>query len=434
MSGKNLLKAPLVLPILVLLCSASRKDNHSVMVDRIVAKVNDHIILLSEVEDLHLQTFGSRGNVSKQDILKSLVTSRLVVSQAKREGITLNPDRVNQEIKHRVDFFVEKIGSVAGLEAYFGKTMREIRFDLRKQIGEQILVHDISNKVVVNLQVTPSQVEQFYETLPNAMLPESSVKYEICELNKSVIVPRSFLETTLKAALRIKNLASTKALTLQEAISEADASSDGAVAKTMKQVEWELGSNIAPRYENRVLSLHVGAISDVIVERKGVYLVQVIEKELPKVKVHELFFSFECDALMDHAKAEIEALRTKYLSHKHSNPEAFLSKEVSGKELDLTKRSLCYAEENLTSEIFDAFEGQKMTLGAVSRAVCYEKDNGDMGVKFFFIRKVIPPHKLNLRGDYDKISELCLESKRETTLASWMSNVENNSFVWVDNV
>jgi len=153
------------------------------MIDQIAAVVGSEIILHSEIEQQYEQ-FLAQGNYAndgiKCEILQNLLLGKLLVQQAQIDSIEVTDAQVESEVMNRMDYYINQIGSEEKLEQYFNKSIAELKDELRPMIKEQMLTQQMQSKISGKVNATPSDVKEFYESIPADSLPyiNSEIEYE----------------------------------------------------------------------------------------------------------------------------------------------------------------------------------------------------------------------------------------------------------------
>jgi peptidyl-prolyl cis-trans isomerase SurA len=146
----------------------------SELVDRIVAVVNDDIILLSELEKEikpYKEKLSSMGYSKEQelqmlvelrkDMLDNLIDERITDQQVDRLGISVSQediDKAFQRVQKIRSLTEEQLRKVLARE---GLTMEEYRKQLKEQLlRSKLLDYEIKSKIVI----TEEDIKQYYET------------------------------------------------------------------------------------------------------------------------------------------------------------------------------------------------------------------------------------------------------------------------------
>jgi len=70
------------------------------------------------------------------------------------------------------------------LEAQFGKTMSEIKDEVRHATKDEMLQEQVQVKIMDNVVVTPKEVRNFYNDIPKDSLPTIDPTFEIVQIVK----------------------------------------------------------------------------------------------------------------------------------------------------------------------------------------------------------------------------------------------------------
>ncbi|MFR7823976.1 MAG: SurA N-terminal domain-containing protein [Odoribacter splanchnicus] len=154
-----------VLLLLVLSFSFSFIFAQKNVIDKIVAIVGDEIILQSDIENAFLQQQG-QGIISsspdyKAEILEQQLVQKLLMAQAQIDSIIVSDEEVENAVSSQIEFFISNIGSQERLEKYFGKSIQEIKDDMRNPLKEQLITEQMQQKIVEKIRITPSEVKLF---------------------------------------------------------------------------------------------------------------------------------------------------------------------------------------------------------------------------------------------------------------------------------
>ena len=159
------------------------------VIDKVVAVVGKNIILQSDIENQYIQyrvqgiAEGS-GKEIRSRILEDLLLQKLMLNQAEMDSITVTDEQVEAELNRRIQWFVSRFGSKEKMEAQFGKSMAEIKDEVRQASKDNMLQEQVQAKIMENVVVTPNEVRIFYNDIPKDSLPTISPEYEIVQIVK----------------------------------------------------------------------------------------------------------------------------------------------------------------------------------------------------------------------------------------------------------
>jgi len=125
----------LFLIVAVFLFSGVSEVKSQVLVESVAAIVGNEVIFLSDIENMVLD-LRSNGNKTSIDelrcnVLRELLVSKLFLDQARIDSIEVTDDMVENELNARINDAIRRSGSEEALQAYFKKSMIEIRRDIR---------------------------------------------------------------------------------------------------------------------------------------------------------------------------------------------------------------------------------------------------------------------------------------------------------------
>ncbi len=133
------------------------------IVERVVARINDKIITLSELEGAYQELKGALPErermPSKRELLERMIENRLLLQEAKREGIKVSQGEVQENIERvKAGFLSEKAFELA-LEREGIKIE-----DLEKRYEEELMIKKlIDREVKPEVEVTKREIRDYYE-------------------------------------------------------------------------------------------------------------------------------------------------------------------------------------------------------------------------------------------------------------------------------
>lgn len=140
------------------------------VLDRIIAKVGNDIILESELTEniKHLEGMGVLPEgIGKIEVLEDMIESRLVLQTAKRSGYEVDEFRIRTMVDSQINSLISRFGSESALRRELelsGLTLSDLRSRYREIITEQRLKEQIINSEIMNkVFITDAMIEDFYE-------------------------------------------------------------------------------------------------------------------------------------------------------------------------------------------------------------------------------------------------------------------------------
>jgi len=159
------------------------------MIDKIIAKVDDYIVLKSDLDKGYLDYVSSGqegGEEVKCGIFESLVVTKLLIAKAEIDSVLVLDEEVQMNLDQRMQIILSQIGSEERLEEYYGKTVDEFEEELFDDIKEQLIADKMQRTITEGVTVTPSEVKRFFNRIPLDSLPFFSTEVSIGQI---VVVP-----------------------------------------------------------------------------------------------------------------------------------------------------------------------------------------------------------------------------------------------------
>ena len=136
MKYRNMKRSLIIAILTFLTLSTMAQHRQPQVVDKVVAVVGQNIILQSDIENQYIQyqLNGMTGSAQaiRCQILEELLLQKLMLNQAEMDSITVTDDQVEADMNNKIRYFVSRAGSQEKLEAYFNKTISEIKDEVRR--------------------------------------------------------------------------------------------------------------------------------------------------------------------------------------------------------------------------------------------------------------------------------------------------------------
>ena len=152
------------------------------VVDQIVAIVGGNIVLKSDIEkmfmDQQAQGITSDGDM-KCEILENFLIDKLLIAEAELDTlIEVTDSEVNQQMEGQLQLYIAHFGSEKAVENFFKKPLADIRSEMRMVVRDQLMSMKMRNKIIQDVTVTPSEIRQFYRSMPADEIPTIPTQYE----------------------------------------------------------------------------------------------------------------------------------------------------------------------------------------------------------------------------------------------------------------
>ncbi|MBN2485948.1 MAG: peptidylprolyl isomerase [Bacteroidales bacterium] len=405
-----------------------------VVADKIVAVVGKNAILFSEVEEQVLQEKAQRRNVERCDIFEDMLAQKLMVAQAEIDSITVGDGEVEMELDQRITYFINQIGSEEKLVAYFGKSIIEIKEDMRDLIREQLLMQRMQSEIVKNISITPREVKEFFSEMPSDSIPY--IDSEI-ELRQVLVYPKandnSVFETKEKLLnIRERILNGENFSTLAVIYSECPSAAKGG------ELGWATKMELDPAYFKASNALKPGQISKIVESSFGFHLIQLQEKTPDRIKTRHILLKPKVSPeAKQEAKKFLDSLSRSIRldSIKFETAAMYFSQDENsrlngGLRINPATQTTRFKITDFpTSEYYVI---RNLKVGEISEPYESTDEKGKPVFKIVQLRSKTEPHKANLKQDFDLIKNMALMDKRLKMVDEWIENKARDVYIRIE--
>ncbi len=186
-----------------------RDSTELVKVDGVAAVVGDFVILESDIDKQFAQLEAS--GVSTQDITRcqlfgKLLEDKLYVHHAIQDSIEVNDIEIKSYVDQQLEGFAEQIGSMDKLIAYYNKSSeQELRDEMYEINKNGQMASKMQQKVVEEIEVTPEEVRQFFNRIPEKERPFFGTELRVAQI---IVIPKTSKEETDKVINRLREFKS----------------------------------------------------------------------------------------------------------------------------------------------------------------------------------------------------------------------------------
>ncbi|MCU0416186.1 MAG: peptidylprolyl isomerase [Cytophagaceae bacterium] len=428
---------------LILFTTVCSIQANAQVVDKIVAKVDNHIILKSELEIAYLQFLRSPEaqllpdkSAIKCRVLESLIINKMMLAKAAMDSVTVEREQVNGELDRRMNYFISQFGSVEKLEKYYDKTIDQLKQDLYAQIRDQLIIQKMQQQITSAVKITPGEVEKFYKTIPKDSLPYFSSSVEVGQIVRYAEINRTDKLQYRKKAEEIRQ----RILSGEDFCRLAKNYSDDPVsAKNCGEIGFFKKGELVTEYESVALRLKPGETSEVIESQFGFHIMQLIERRgnefntrhiliRPSTSGKDLVYPAQ---ILDSVRQliSIDSISFSRAVKNYSADKATLYS--GGMFTDQQTGSSQIQMEDMDPDVFMIID--TMQVGQITAPILYKTADGDDAVRIIYLKSKTPAHQANLKDDYQKIQNAALDQKKQTAIDKWFDKTKNQVYIDIDN-
>ena len=288
-----------ILVILVSLVSLvslikAQTDSLGTIVDEVIWVVGDEAILKSDVEGMRLQG-QQEGMRWKGDpdcsIPEQIAVQKLYLNQAIIDSVEVTDSEVAQGVEEYIENMISMIGSREKLEEYQGKSLSQIRSELRDSYRERKLVQGMQRKLVEDILVTPAEVRRYFKDMPLDSIPFVPTEVEVQIITQQ---PRVEQEEINRVKERLReftdriNKGETSFQALARLYSQDGSARNGGELGFTGRAGW------VPEFANVAFNLtDPKRVSKIVETEFGFHIIQLIDKRGDKVNVRHILLKPE---------------------------------------------------------------------------------------------------------------------------------------------
>ncbi len=411
------------------------------IIDKVVAIVGNELILLSDIEEQY-DLAGKQQGVLPEGfrgvILENLLADRLLLNQARLDSIVVTDEEIESQLQARIDQILAYMNNdIEQFEAYYGQSISDVKATFRSDLENQLLVQRMRSNIVSNVAITPSEVKEFFHSIPKDSLPYFGSEVEIGEI---VYKPEVNAEQ--------KEISRTKLEDIRRRIVE-DGEDFAELAKiysddpSSARVGGDLGmqrrGTFVPEFEAAAYNLEKDSISEVFESEFGFHFVQLLDRRGNNIHArHILIRPLITQDDLALAKNKLDSVRNliqhdslsfsravKLFSDKNAqsfNNDGFLVNPNTGKSI--------FETGDLDPDIY--FSIDPLKVNDLTEPIEFTDRDGSVGYRLILLKSRSTPHIANLGQDYSKIKAAATESKTNIYITNWVDDKIRSTYIQID--
>ena len=427
----------LLVAIMVVQVASAQK----MVADKIIAQIGDKIVLKSDLDNA-IADYKRQGMEDQLPpnpecaFLQGQLIQKTLVIQAEKDSLFVEDDELEALLDNRIRYFISQYGSQDMLEQIAGRSVYEIKEDLRQPFKEKTMAEKMQGKILENVKITPTGVKDYFDKIPK----DSLLFYESeLEVNALVIYPKpnKDLEDYVSAQLldytRQVETGQKKFDQLAKLYTDDPGSKETGGQYSINRVDksWD------PTFVAAAFKLKEGQISPVIKSKFGLHIIQMVSRAGDDAVVrHILKIPPVTDTEVKLGIEKLDSIRGKIVSgdmsfaaavNKFSDDE---NSKFNGGALLANDGSPFLTIDKLDKDAVVALKG--LSPGGISKPQSFTDERGRKTVRILYLKSRTEPHRENMKDDYNRIAQRALEIKKQTVLEKWFKDHIPNYYVTVD--
>lgn len=447
MNKAHLLLLLIVSFFIIPLTSNAQQTQKNKKLDQIVALVNDHVILKSDVDQQVQQYMMQMQQQQNQQIefgediwytvLENTIDRYVMLDQAKRDSITVSDKMVDRNIDERINSYVQQVGSKEALERQMGQSIIQIRADLRENYREQMIVQRFQQEKRQEIQITRPEVKEYFERIPRDSLPTIPEQVGVSQIVAVPPAGKNAKQQARQLAEQLRDSVLNHDKTIEEM---ARKYSDGPSASNGGKLPMMSLDDLVAEYSAAASALEPGEISQVVETSFGFHVIRLNKRQGDQIDTNHILIEIDSESYDDQAaKNKLKAIKDTVqtnddvtfaeMARKHSDDPN--TRSQGGRILDPETGERLFTLDQLDpalyrivlllDEVGDISEPKSFTMG--------EEDNSKRAFRIVHLDEQIPEHKANLEQDYERIKNAALQEKQSRVMNNKIAELRDDMYV-----
>lgn len=409
------------------------------IVDEIIWVVGNEPILLSDVEETRIssEAYGQPVDNPYCTIPEQIAVNKLFVHQAELDSVTVSESDVIRAVDNRINESIQAFGSREALEQMYGRSVSQMRENLKKQYREQMMADEVRQKLTTDVKATPAEVREYFKNVPNDSLPFIPTQVEVQIITSVPEVPRAEverIENKLREYARRVNSGEADFSTLAKFYSEDGSARNGGELGYMGR------NQLVPEFANVAFTLNdPKKVSKIVRSEYGYHIIQLIDKKGDKINVrHILLKPHIDDSEIEKGIARLDSIANDIRANKFTFDAAALA--LSDDKDTRNNHGLIANVDQQNGTVSSRFEMQDLpadvakvvdtlSVGQISRAFRMTNDKGQEVCAVVMLKNRIEGHPANMTEDFQTLRDVVVNKRKEEKIEQWIKDKIKTTYV-----
>jgi len=430
--------------VLFINLSFSQAENNSdpipnkIKIDGVSAVVGEYVILESDVDKtlIDLQSQGvSTQSITRCSLLGKLMEDKLYAHHAEQDSLEVDNNQIYAYVDKTIEYFVDQLGSLDKvIEFYKKKDEQSFRTELFEINKLNQLSEKMQSKIVEEIEITPDEVRQFFNSIPKYERPVFGAELELAQI---VINPEVSSKDEQKVIDRLETIKNDIVVNGSSFATKAILYSQDPGSRSTGG-KYTLNRNrpqMVKEFRDAAYRLREGEVSDPFKTPNGWHIIKVDKIRGQEVDVRHILLIPEVtnDALTE-AKRTIDLIRKRIIDKELTFEEAAKSlsdekdtKNNGGVLINPTTGDTRFELTKMDPVLYS--QAQKLKDNEISYSLLEEDRRGIKKYKIIKVSNRFDEHIAEYSQDYIKIKELALKEKQLNKIQSWMVEKIDETYI-----
>jgi peptidyl-prolyl cis-trans isomerase SurA len=412
------------------------------VLDKIVAKVDNNIVLESEVQKTYVEAIAQSQQgmeaPNRCGVFESLLINKLMVAKAEIDSVIVTDAEVLVQTNNRFSSVMQQFGGDESMLAeIYGKTADQLKAELEDVIREQLTVQKMRGKITEGITVSPAEVRAFFNSIPKDSLPLFTSEATVGQIVKKPEANPKVREQIISQLRQFKqDILSGKSTFAELATRHSE---DPGSAAQGGDLGFFRRGELAPEYEATSLGLRPGEISDPVETQFGFHMIQLLEirggtfntrhiLRIPRASEEDIK---QAERYLDSLKKEIQAGKIEFAKAAKEYSDDRGTSDAGGFFTDPATNSNRLSLRTLEDPVL-YFTIDTMKVGDITPPLRFEDPREGTKVRILYYKARYSAHKANLDDDYEKLKSAALRRKEDEVLSKWFITAKEDVFIDID--
>jgi peptidyl-prolyl cis-trans isomerase SurA len=421
--------------LLMSIVTLNAQDN---VVDKIIAVVGNQVVLKSDVETrfLQLQAQGyTSGSVDlKTEIFEDLLIQKMMIAQAAIDSVEVTEQEVENDLDRKMQMYVQRIGSKEKLEQFYGKSLLEMKNDLRDDNRNELIKERMQAEITKNIHITPAEVREFYNQMNKDSLPIIAGKLEVQQIVRYPQVTddeKDRIRNRLRGFRdRVHNGESFSTLAVLY-------SEDPGSARQGGELGYMPRTDLVPEFANVAFNLKTDKVSKIVETEFGFHIIKFIDRKGERINVRHILLKPKIEeAKRNQATSRLDSIADLIRSEKLDFDEAAFyfsadkdTRNNGGLIVNPYTGSSQFEKDNMPPAI--AQQVNTLKINEISEPFL-DVSGGKDAYKIIKIKSETKAHSANLSDDWSIFENMLTSKKQQDILNKWIKDKQANTYVHID--
>ena len=412
-----------------------------IKLDGVNAEIGDFVILNSDIDKQFTQL--EAGGISIEDISRcqlfgKLLEDKLYMHHAIQDSLEVSDVEIKSYVDQQLQGFAEQIGSMEKLVAYYKKSSeKQLRDDMFELNKNNKLAALMQQKIVEEIEVTPEEVRQFFNTIPEDQRPLFGTEMRVAQI---VVIPKTTKVEVDKVINRLKEfradvLDNGASFTTKAVLYTEDPGSKRTGGKYTLNRKRPV---MAKEFREVAFSLQEGEVSEPFKTDFGYHIIQLEKIRGQEYDVRHILLrpKTTADAVQD-AKEKLEKVRKSIvagdITFEDAAKEASDEKETKfdgGQLRNPETQDYNFELTKMDPELYSQI--QNLKDNEVSPVLNDEDRINPIKFKIVTVTGRVDEHEANFAQDYLKIKALALQEKQLNAIAKWQEEKILDTYIKIN--